>query len=184
MRRFLSLLLLVSATAFAQMSPGMQRPSTPPGVPTVQPQSPDANTQNDQTENTGATDSDVVYSKIGHDKLRLDVYLPKGKHDAPRPAVVLIHGGTWVEGDKSNLALMARWLQKNDYVVFNINYRLFDGKHNTWPAQLDDAQMAVRWVRANAKKYNVDPAKIGAWGPFGGRANGLPAGRVGHARQF
>ena len=106
----------------------------------------------------------VVYGNAGGVVLHLDIYQPAG-NGGLRPAVVLIHGGTWIAGDKSDLAKMARWLQKNDYVVFNINYRLFDGgKHNTWPAQLDDAQRAVRWVRANATKYNVDPRKIGAWG--------------------
>ena len=166
MRLLFACTLLLANAAFAQMSPGMgQRPTSPPGVPTMQPQSPDAISQSDTNEPTGATHSDVVYGKIGHDKLRLDIYLPKARHEAPQPAVILIHGGTWIAGDKSDLAKMARWLQKNNYVVFNINYRLFDGgKHNTWPAQLDDAQRAVRWVRANATKYNVDPRKIGAWG--------------------
>jgi acetyl esterase/lipase len=179
MRRvLLPLLVLACTTAFAQMAP-MGRPSStsPPGVPTMQPQAPSQDAPDDTT-NTGATDTDVVYGKVGHDKLRLDVYEPKGKHEAPQPAVLLIHGGAWIEGDKSGLAGMARWLQKNNYVVFNMDYRLFDGKHNAWPAQLDDAQMAVRWIRANAKKYNVDPAHIGAWGHSAGAQMAALLGEV------
>jgi dienelactone hydrolase len=53
-------------------------------------------------------------------------------------------------------------------VVFNINYRLAFGRENTWPAQLDDVQRAVRWVRKNAVQYGVDPARIGAMGASAG----------------
>jgi acetyl esterase/lipase len=86
----------------------------------------------------------------------------------PRPAVVMIHGGGWSEGDKQGLSAMASFLARWGFVVINVNYRLFNGKQNRWPAQLDDVQMAVRWLRANAAKYNVDPNRIGAFGHSAG----------------
>jgi acetyl esterase/lipase len=114
--------------------------------------------------NAGATHKDVIYSVAGHDKVRLDVYQPRETGSSPLPGIILIHGGSWEEGDKTALATMARYLAGNGYVAFSIDYRLHSGKKNRWPAQLDDAQRAVRWVRAHARDYNVDPNRIGAWG--------------------
>jgi acetyl esterase/lipase len=63
---------------------------------------------------------------------------------------------------------MGNFLARNGYVAFAVDYRLFDGKDNRWPAQLDDVQRAVRWIRANATKYGVDPDHIGAFGHSAG----------------
>jgi acetyl esterase/lipase len=120
------------------------------------------------TTNAGATHKDVTYSVIGHDKLKLDVYQPKLPSVSPLAGIVLIHGGSWEEGDKTMLAGMARYLAGKGYVAFSIDYRLHAGKRNRWPAQLDDAQRAVRWVRSHAADYNVDPNRIGAWGHSAG----------------
>ncbi len=124
--------------------------------------------QQDYGSNSGATQRDVVYTEIGHTRLRLDVYAPHEKPSALVPGIILIHGGSWQEGDKAWLGNMGRLLAKSGYVAFSINYRLHDGKKNRWPAQLDDAQTAVRWVRAHAAEYNVDPKRIGAWGHSAG----------------
>jgi acetyl esterase/lipase len=119
---------------------------------------------NPLTTNAGAAHKNVVYSVVGHDKLRLDIYQPKSPGTLLRPGIILIHGGSWEEGDKTELATMARFLAGKGYVAFSIDYRLHSGKKNRWPAQLDDAQHAVRWIRAHAADYNVDPNRIGAWG--------------------
>ena len=84
----------------------------------------------------------------------------------PRPAVILIHGGGLVQGTRWDHGEAATNLALAGYVTFNIEYRLFvPGDPTTlWPAQLDDTQRAIRWVRANAATYGVDPSRIGAFG--------------------
>ncbi|MCS6860969.1 MAG: alpha/beta hydrolase [Abditibacteriales bacterium] len=110
-------------------------------------------------------ENDVLYGEAGGEKLLLDVYRPK---DAPgkRPAVILIHGGGWRAGNKSDAKGLAQDLAGRGFVGFAIAYR-FAPKF-THPAQLDDCQLAVRWVRANAEKYQVDPERIGAAGASAG----------------
>jgi acetyl esterase/lipase len=110
----------------------------------------------------------------------LDVFRPV---DAPAPAVaiVLIHGGEWSRGDKSRPGYARRSyaFASMGYVVFNMNYRLVRNTApaeylpnpravNAWPAQLEDAQLAVRWVRQNAAAYGVDPNSICAFGVSAG----------------
>jgi len=151
MRRIiLGTFFLTSAIALAQ-TPATPPPSQPPAA----------------TPASGASESNVVYGVVDGTKLLLDVYRPAtGK--PPYPAVILIHGGGWSAFDKSTMAGMGRLLAHYGFVAFAIDYRLLSGPKNLWPAQLDDAQRAVRWVRANAKKYDVDPAHIGAFGHSAG----------------
>lgn len=96
----------------------------------------------------------------------------------PRPAVVVIHGGSWQRGDKSNLnwRSVCQWLASEGYVTISINYRL--APTNVFPAQLLDAQAAVRWLRdpAQVARYNIDPDRIGA---LGGSAGGNLAALLG-----
>jgi acetyl esterase/lipase len=101
--------------------------------------------------------------------LTLDVYEPADHATKPRPAVVLIHGGGWTSLDKSTMRGMGNFLARSGYVAFSVDYRLFQGgTTNRWPAQLDDVQRAVRWVRANAAKYGIDSNKVGAYGHSAG----------------
>jgi acetyl esterase/lipase len=97
----------------------------------------------------------------------LDVYEPS-EHSDLRPAIVLIHGGSWTSFDKGTMRNMAAFLARSGFVAFSVDYRLFHGTENLWPAQLDDVQRAVRWIRANAAKYRVDPDHIGAFGHSAG----------------
>jgi len=148
------LFILLSSIALAQA------PANAPAPP--QPTAPAA------TSDTGASESNVVYGNAAGTPLLLDVYQPQSGAQ-PYSAVLLIHGGSWMNGDKTAMAALGRWLARNNFVAFSIDYRLFDGKSkNPWPAQLDDAQRAVRWIRANAAKYHVDPAHIGAFGHSAG----------------
>ena len=108
---------------------------------------------------------DVVYGVVAGEPLLLDVYrsLPRGE---PRPAVVLIHGGGMWTGSRAHMEHPAQQLARAGYVAFSVDYRLVDaaaGRHR-WPAQLDDVQRAVRWVRAHAADYGVDPMRVGAYG--------------------
>ena len=81
---------------------------------------------------------------------------------------MLIHGGGWDSLDKSTMRGMGNFLARSGFVAVSVNYRLLHGSENRWPAQLDDVQRAVRWLRANSPKYNVDPEHIGAFGHSAG----------------
>lgn len=112
--------------------------------------------------------SDVSYGRAGVTDLRLDVYEPAGAAATPRPAVILIHGGGWDSLDKSTMQGMGQFLARFGFVSFAVDYRLLHGSENRWPAQLDDVQRAVRWIRANAGRYAISPDRIGAFGHSAG----------------
>jgi len=107
----------------------------------------------------------VIFGFADSVALMTDIYMPPAR-DTPRPAVIVIHPGGMTDGDRTWMSDVAQGLAEAGYVAFSIDYRLFrpgDGG-NLWPVQLDDVQRAVRWVRANADKYGVDPDRIGAYG--------------------
>jgi acetyl esterase/lipase len=107
----------------------------------------------------------VVYGVVAGEPLLLDVYRSPPYRE-PRPAVVLIHGGGMWTGSRAHMELPAQQLARAGYVAFSVDYRLVDaatGRHR-WPAQLDDVQRAVRWVRAHAADYGIDPMRVGAYG--------------------
>ena len=110
------------------------------------------------------TQLDVAYGEADGEELLLDIYTPPAR-DTPRPAVMLIHGGSWSFGNRTEMADPARHLAEAGYVAFSIDHRLLNGRApNPWPVQLDDAQRAVRWIRAHAADYGVDPEWIAAYG--------------------
>lgn len=111
---------------------------------------------------------DVTYASVNGSDLHLDAYEPAEVGADRRPAVILIHGGAWTSFDKSTMRGMGEFLARFGFVAFAVDYRLFDGKGNRWPAQLDDVQHAVRWIRANAGSYGVNPDRIGAFGHSAG----------------
>jgi acetyl esterase/lipase len=117
---------------------------------------------------------DVVYSTAGGQKLKVDVYFPKDHEPgktAARPAVLCIHGGAWRSGSRTDTAAFAFALAEKGYVAVTMSYRLFDpDKHpeNIWPAQYDDAQRAVRWMRASAATLGIDGKRIAAMGASAG----------------
>ena len=96
---------------------------------------------------------------------RLDIYQPAGG-GKKRPAVLWIHGGGWGEGDKRNppnsIGALAPALTQRGFVAVSCNYRLLPDHHH--PAQLDDVQRVMRWLRAHAREYRIDPKRIGAVG--------------------
>jgi acetyl esterase/lipase len=96
----------------------------------------------------------------------LDLFLPKDDGKSLRPAVIVIHGGAWRGGDKKDMRILAEPLAQRGYVVAAINYRL--APKWSYPAQLDDCQRAVRWLRKNAKEFRVDPKRFGAAGASAG----------------
>lgn len=99
----------------------------------------------------------------------LDVYEPRADSvRADRPAVVAIHGGAWRGGDKAWGEQFADELCPRGYVVVSINYRLADRPGGTWPAQIEDVQAALRWVRTNAAALRIDPDRIATLGMSAG----------------
>jgi acetyl esterase/lipase len=111
---------------------------------------------------------DLVYGTVDGQKLLLDVYEPAKKSKQTRAAVILLHGGSWSSSDKSTMESIATFLAHNGFVAVAVDFRQLRGSDNRWPAQLDDVQRAVRWLRANAAKYDVDPSRIGAFGQSSG----------------
>ncbi len=109
-------------------------------------------------------EKDVAYG-TGGSAQRLDIFKPDG-FTGVRPAVVLVHGGGWIEGDKGDFAWLGRQLARVGYVAFSVNYHL--APVYRYPMQIDDVQRAVRWVRAHAADYNVDPQRLGAVGESAG----------------
>jgi acetyl esterase/lipase len=115
-----------------------------------------------------AVQENVIYASINGFELHLDIYLPNGHGTGVRPAVLLIHGGGWTDLDKSTMHGMGQFLARHGFIAFSADYRLSHGTENRWPAQLDDVQRAVRWIRANSVKYGVNPERIGAFGHSAG----------------
>jgi acetyl esterase/lipase len=110
----------------------------------------------------------VPYGTVNGTELHLDVYEPAAHGGETHPAVVLIHGGGWTSFDKSTMHGMGEFLARFGFVAFAVDYRLFKDGENRWPAQLDDVQRAVRWVRANAGTYGVNSERVGAFGHSAG----------------
>lgn len=115
----------------------------------------------------------VVYARYGERRLLLDLFQPRSAA-APRPALVVVHGGGWLNGDKTKFRAMAIELARRGYVTAAIEYRL--GGEARFPAAMHDCQAAVRYLRANAESYGIDPDRIGAvGGSAGGHLVGLMA---------
>jgi acetyl esterase/lipase len=110
---------------------------------------------------------DVKYGRAGDTSLKLDIYRPKEPKAERLPAIVFIHGGGWRGGDKnSGAGRVLPLVAEGNYVGASVNYRL--SGEATWPAQIHDCKAAIRWIRANAAKYGIDPDKIGVWGGSAG----------------
>lgn len=108
---------------------------------------------------------DVPYGTANGKQLLLDAYVPPVS-GARRPAVVMIHGGGWRVGDKASWAEDAARFAERGWVAFSVNYRL--DEPSPFPAEIEDVQAAVRWVRAHASEYGVDTRRIAALGESAG----------------
>jgi acetyl esterase/lipase len=85
-----------------------------------------------------------------------------------RPAILAIHGGAWKSGDKAWGRQIAKEFCPSGYVVFAINYRLSTQPGGAWPAQIDDVQRGLRYIRAHAREFGIDPARIASLGVSAG----------------
>lgn len=101
--------------------------------------------------------TDVVYGEAAGEKLLLDAFTPEGRE--PFPVCILVHGGGWVQGNKhNNFRTLLTPLSEAGFAWFSISYRLAP-KHR-YPACVEDVETAIRWVKAHAADYNVDPKRI------------------------
>jgi acetyl esterase len=113
---------------------------------------------------------DVEYGKARGESLRLDAFVPEGP--GPFPAVILVHGGGWTAGDKSGgpskgyMYPMHEPLEKAGFAWFSINYRLAPA--HPYPAAVEDVETAIRWVKAHAAEYRIDPDRIAISGESAG----------------
>jgi arylsulfatase len=116
--------------------------------------------------------SNFEFSRPPTGALLLDLYLPEKAPERALPVVVWIHGGGWNKGAKENCPLV--WLAAEGFAVASIDYRLTYAAK--WPAQIDDCRAAVRFLRANAARYHLDPQRLFA---AGGSAGGHLAALMG-----
>lgn len=110
---------------------------------------------------------DIIYGKADGVELKLDIYFPK-ETKGKLPVTVYVHGGGWQNGDKSfgAGAIAIGDLVKRGYLVVSINYRLAPA--HKFPAQIEDVKCAIRFLRAHARDYNLDPKRVGVWGSSAG----------------
>ncbi len=110
--------------------------------------------------------NDVVYGQGGATELKLDLARPTNAA-GPLPCLLIFHGGGWIQGNKAQFRPLVHFIAEEGYVAATVQYRLSKpgrGNPNAWPAQIEDAKCAVRYIRANAKRWNVDPRRIAAMG--------------------
>jgi len=112
-----------------------------------------------------------TFADVSGTTLRLDVYLPRASDSmvppAPRrPAVVVVHGGSWTSGERSDFPQWNSWLVANGYAVFDIDYRLTPQPN--WRTASDDVRAAVIWVKEHAARFGVDSGRVALMGRSAG----------------
>ena len=149
----IGLLLLMAATLCYAAEP-TQKPTAPKGRPKMPPGPPPG----------VELIHDVEIGKGGDTTLHAEIARPKDPPKEPMPAVLWIHGGGWSGGSHKGNGAM--YLATKGYFTASIEYRL--SGEAKWPAQIEDCKLGVRWLRANAAKYNINPDRIGCWGSSAG----------------
>ncbi|MFC1603465.1 alpha/beta hydrolase fold domain-containing protein [Planctomycetota bacterium] len=156
----LTLLVVISATASTTRQPNRTNRSRVPEGVTVE--------------------QDIVYARVNGRDLPLDIYVPD-KAARPMPVIIWVHGGGWMGGSKGSIGRPVGVLSRG-YALVSVEYRL--SGEAIWPAQIEDCKAAVRWTRANAGKYGLDPDRIGAWGSSAGGHLVAMMGAVGNVEKF
>jgi len=125
---------------------------------------------------------DLEYVPGGHERQKLDLYLqiPATFKIPQRPLIVWVHGGAWLGGSKAPCP--AQRFVNQGYAVASVHYRL--SQHAIFPAQIEDCKAAIRWLRANAGQYHIDPNRIGVWGASAGGHLVALLGTAGNVKDF
>jgi acetyl esterase/lipase len=118
----------------------------------------------------GVTFIPNIAYRQGNEAWKLDLAMPEERGNSPRPAIVFVHGGGWRNGDKRANSFLKPTLDyaAKGYVCITVNYRLQKEEPRAINECVEDVKNAVRWLRAHAKEYNVDPDRIGASGNSAG----------------
>ena len=128
-----------------------------------------------------AVHKNLAYASVQRRDLLLDVYAPKKKPDRPLPVILWIHGGGWRNGSKDRPG-SALPVVKHGYVLVSVGYRL--SGEAIFPAAIEDCKAAVRWVRAHAAEYGIDPDRLGVWGSSAGGHLVALLGTAGDVRKW
>jgi acetyl esterase/lipase len=104
----------------------------------------------------------VQYGVVDNTPLLMNITIPDPKPKKPVPAILFLHGGGWGGGSREDMMSHCYFVSKAGYVGASVEYRLVN--QAPFPAQLQDCKGAVRFIRANAKKYGINPDLIGVWG--------------------
>lgn len=173
MEKFIVLTLLLSVLALATGSIGADE-SVSAASPTPK--------QEFQIPDDIEIIKDIPYAKDDHVKHRLDIMRLKNAPKDPMPVIVWIHGGGFRGGSKtSGYPRLLRFVRRG-YLGVTIDYRFTTEK--IFPAQLQDCKCAIRFLRAHAKKYNLDPDRIGVWGASAGGNLVAMLGTTGGVEEF
>lgn len=105
-------------------------------------------------------DIGIVFGRGANTPLRLDMARPEG--EGPFPAIICLHGGGWVGGERQQMKGTIEAMARRGYVAISPDYRL--APQDRFPAQIEDCKTAVRWLRAHAQEYHIAPQKIGVFG--------------------
>ncbi len=139
----LSCLTVIVVSEVLAQNPEPQRPTLPKGI---------------------VAEYDVKYVPNGDVAQSLDIYFPEPPAEKSLPLLIWIHGGGWSGGSKTQIPYLNQLTR--GYVVASVEYRF--SQKATFPAQIQDCQAAIRWLRASAKKYSIDPDRIGVGGASAG----------------
>lgn len=123
---------------------------------------------------------DVAYVAQAHARQKMDIAF--FKHGPQRPLLVWVHGGAFKGGDKAENLPIWDDLMNHGFAVATINYRLSGDAQ--WPAQITDCKAAIRFLKANAKQYNIDPLRIAVWGSSAGGHLAALVGASGGEKKF
>ncbi|KAA3618907.1 MAG: alpha/beta hydrolase [Calditrichaeota bacterium] len=108
---------------------------------------------------------DIVYKKVDSLDLQLDIYQP-AEIDAPRPAIIFIHGGSWNWGERSDYLVYLVDFAERGWITATVTYRL--RKQALFPAAVEDVKCAVKWIKKHAAEYNIDPDNMALVGGSAG----------------
>ncbi|MBA3647142.1 MAG: alpha/beta hydrolase [Chitinophagales bacterium] len=120
----------------------------------------------------GQTIRNMEYAKVNGQSLQLDLYLPASKDSFP--VIVFIHGGGFTAGDKSSAAAYAPFFTARGFAIASINYRLAPAA--IFPDQIYDVKGAIRFLRAHATQFHLDPDRLAVFGTSAGGALASLAG--------